>query len=65
MQNPPPTTITDEISGDQYADLNAVQRAALPLFSDDLQSVIRDLLDRGVLIIVDGKVIPNPQGSNT
>lgn len=65
MRISPPITITEEVSGDQYADLNAAQHAALPLLADNLQGVIRDLLDRGVLIIVDGKLIPNPQGANT
>jgi hypothetical protein len=29
--------------------------------SESLQVVIRDLLERGVLVNVNGKIIPNPQ----
>lgn len=65
MRTSPPITITEEINGDKFPDLQSAQRAALPLLADNLQTVIRDLLDRGVLVIVDGKIMPNPQGSNT
>jgi hypothetical protein len=50
----------EEISGDRYPDLATAQSAALPLLADNLQSVIRDLLERGILVNVDGKIIPNP-----
>lgn len=60
MRKSPPIT-TDEIPGDQYADLESAQRAALPVLADNLASVIRDLLERGVLVMVDGKILPNPQ----
>lgn len=56
----PPITI-EEIPGDQYPDLETAQRAALPALVDNLESVIRDLLERGDLVIVDGKIIPNPE----
>jgi hypothetical protein len=61
MRTSPPITITDEIPGDEYTDLEAAQRAALPLLVDNLASVIRDLLARGILVIRDGKIIPNPE----
>jgi hypothetical protein len=55
-----PDLQVEEISGDQYPDLETAQSAALPLLADNLQSVIRDLLERGILVNVDGKIIPNP-----
>jgi hypothetical protein len=55
-----PALQVEEISGDQYPDLATAQSAALPLLADNLQSVIRDLLERGILVNVDGKIIPNP-----
>ena len=58
----PPITI-DEIPGDQYADLESAQSAAKSLLADNLASVIRGLLERGVLVMVDGKIVPNPEGN--
>jgi hypothetical protein len=51
----------EEISGDEYPDLESAQRAALPAMSESLQAVIRDLLEKGVLLNVDGKIVPNPK----
>ena len=48
------------ISGDQYPDRDTAQEAALPLIAESLHAVIRDLLARGVLVEIDGKIIPNP-----
>jgi hypothetical protein len=59
-----PALQVEEISGDQYPDLATAQNAALPLLADNLASVIRDLLERGVLVNVDGKIIPNPDLEN-
>lgn len=61
MRKSPPITITDEIPGNEYVDLETAKRAALPRLADSLSSVIRDLLERGVLVIVDGCIIPNPE----
>lgn len=55
----------EEISGDQFPDLETAQNAALPLLAENLQSVIRALLDRGILVNVNGKIIPNPEGSKS
>ncbi len=55
-----PAIQVEEISGDQYPDLETVQSAALSLLADNLSFVIRSLLERGVLVNVDGKIIPNP-----
>jgi len=57
-----PTLHVEEISGDQYADLKSAQGAALSSLSASVQAVIRDLLERGVLINDNGKIIPKPQG---
>lgn len=53
-----PKIQVQEISGDHYPDLNTAQKAALPQLADSLQSVIRDLLERGVLVNDNGKIIP-------
>lgn len=49
----------EEMPGNQFPDLQAAQSAALPLISLSFQNVIRDLLDNGKLINVNGKIIPN------
>ena len=59
-----PVLQIEEISGDQYPDLETAQTAALPLLADNLVSVIHDLLERGVLLNVNGKIIPNPNLEN-
>lgn len=60
MRRPPPITIT-ETPGNQFADLATAQRAGLSRLADSLESVIRDLLEGGVLVIRDGKIMPNPE----
>jgi len=55
-----PALQLEEISGQQYSDLKVAQRAALSQFSDNLVAVIRDLLERGELVNVNGKIIPRP-----
>jgi hypothetical protein len=55
-----PALQVEEIGGDRFLDRRAAQRVALPLISENLQAVIRDLLDRGELVNVNGKIIPNP-----
>jgi hypothetical protein len=57
MRQPPDLQI-EEIQGNKYPDRAAAQRAALPLLSSNLQVVIRDLLERGVLVNVNGRIIP-------
>jgi hypothetical protein len=52
----------EEMPGKKYPDLASAQRAALPSISASLQAVIRDLLNSGNLINVNGKIIPNSQG---
>lgn len=57
----PPDLQVEEIEGNKYPDRAAAQRAALPLLSSNLHTVIRDLLESGVLVNVDGKIIPAPE----
>lgn len=55
-----PALQLEEIPGDRYPDLETAQRAALPAMAESLQAVIRDLLERGELVNVGGKILPNP-----
>jgi len=55
-----PALQVEEIGGDQFPDRDSAQESALPLVAESLQAVIRDLLRRGVLVKVNGKIIPNP-----
>ena len=48
----------EEKPGDKYAYLESAQRAALPSISESLQAVIRELLESGALINVNGRLIP-------
>lgn len=57
-----PNLTIEEIPGDRFPDLATAQRAALPLVTANILTVIRDLLERGVLVERDGKIIPNPKG---
>ena len=56
----PPFTL-EEVPGDQYADLDAAQQAALKATAADLVTILRSLLDSGVLVKQDGKIIPRPK----
>ena len=59
----PPALQVEAIDGDQFPDRDSAQEAALESLSENLRAVIHDLLKRGVLLVdVDGKIIPNPQG---
>lgn len=55
-----PALQVEEISGDQFPDRHTAQEAALSLISENLQVIIRELLERGELVIIDGKIMPNP-----
>jgi hypothetical protein len=50
-----------ELYDDQSPDLETAQREALSAFAEDLAVTIRELLEAGVLIQKDEKIIPNPQ----
>ena len=54
-----PALQVEEIGGDQFPDRDSAQEAALPLLAESLQAVIRDLLERGVLVRdSNGKITP-------
>ncbi len=55
-----PTIQLEEISGTEYLDRETAQQAALSSLSENLQAVIQQLLERGVLVNLNGKIIPNP-----
>lgn len=55
-----PALQIEEIAGDKFPDLDSAQHAAVESLSENLQAVIRNLLERGVLVKVNGKIIPNP-----
>ena len=55
-----PALRVEEVPGDQFPDREAAWRAALPALSQDLLTVIQDLLERGELVNINGKIIPNP-----
>lgn len=47
--------------GAQFPDLESAQRAALPSIADDMAETMNRLLLEGWLIMVDGRIIPNPE----
>jgi len=53
----------DEVSGERYPDLAKAQRLALPDFVACLKPIFSNLLESGDLIILDGRIIPNPEKS--
>jgi hypothetical protein len=61
LMKKPPALQVEEIGGDQYPDLDAAQRAALPGVASDLAETIRRLLAEGWLINDNGRIIPNPE----
>ena len=61
MAGKPAKITIEQKPGSEFECLGEAQRAALPLVSADLQSVIRDLFERGVLVKVDVNNIPNPK----
>lgn len=59
MSRKAPMIVIEEEPGDKYPDLESAQNAALSLLSANLQTIIRDLIARGALMNVNGKIIPN------
>ena len=55
----PPAIQLEHVPGDQFPDRETAQRAALPSLSENLQSVIQGLLERGELVNVGGRILPN------
>jgi hypothetical protein len=53
-----PDLILTEAPGDLYPDLAAAQRAALKATAHDLAGIIRVLLAAGVLVQINGRIVP-------
>jgi len=51
----------EEVSGDRYPDLKAAQRMALPAVVSALEAVFRDLLEQGILVVQNGRMVPCAQ----
>lgn len=49
----------EEISGDRYASLEAVQQAALGHLADLVASIVRQGIEDGSFVVVDGVVRPS------
>lgn len=54
----------EEISGDQLPDQMTAQRNAITPIARALVESMRGLLADGLLVIHDGKIIPNIEGKN-
>jgi hypothetical protein len=61
MPKKSPGLTLEEHDGDRFPDLEAAQRTALPFVAADLAATIRELLASDVLVLVDGRIIPNPE----
>ncbi len=61
MARKAPSLALNERGGDKYPSLAAAQRAALPFLAADLAASIRELLATDALILVNGRIIPNPE----
>jgi hypothetical protein len=61
MARQSPNITIEESSGDNYASLEAAQRAAIEGISLHMEQTIRDLLAAGRLIDLNGNIIPNPK----
>lgn len=62
MPRKSPDFTLEEIPGDQYADLGAAQQAALKATAHDLATTIRALMAAGVLVQLNGKIVPKARG---
>ena len=56
----PPLSLV-ETTGAAFPHLAAAQQSARPALACDLAATLRGLLARGVLIVQDGKIQPNPE----
>ena len=54
-----------EHSGKRYPDRGTAQRLALPALAACLEPIIRELINRGELIVENGRIIPNPEKGNS
>lgn len=51
----------EEIEGDQFPDLESALQHVWKTAAPDIAEDIRRLLAEGLFVIVDGKIIPNPE----
>jgi len=51
----------NEFSGDKYSDLVTAQKLALHSFAESLEPIIRDLIEKGELVVLNGRIIPKPE----
>jgi len=61
MPRKSPDIIVEEIAGSQFPDLRAAQRNSMSTLVPGLAGTIRAMMSHGLLIVVDGKIIPNPE----
>jgi hypothetical protein len=51
----------EEVPGDKYPDLNTVQQLAKRNLAVSLAATITCLMEQGILIVKDGKIVPNTE----
>jgi len=56
-----PTLELIEHAGQQYPDLSAAQKDAMPTFAGALSGTLQRLLASGILVKSNGRIIPNPE----
>lgn len=61
MANKSSPIILAEMPGDNHPDLATAQSKARPVMARALVESVRGLLSAGVLVVRDGKIIPNPE----
>ena len=63
-----PSLQIEHVPGDQFPNLESAKRAALPALADHMGAILQDLLKRGELVNVGGKIMPDrrkaPRPSN-
>lgn len=58
MSRQSPVITIQEIPGNKFPDLAAAQQLAKKATASELTEILRSLLDSGVLVQVDGRIIP-------
>jgi hypothetical protein len=59
MARKSPQIEIQEIPGDDFASIETAQRSARVLIAFDLAEVMRQMLDAGLLVVRDGRIVPN------
>ena len=59
MPRKAPTISIEVKAGDKYASLDEAFNVALPLIAHDMATTIQKLLEQGLLISQNGKIIPS------